>query len=144
MKVKIKRIDNSLPLPKYETSGAVGFDFVCRENTTIPKGTVGFIPTNSIVEVPSGYMLMVTLRSSTPRKKGLLSPHGVGIIDQDYCGEEDEIKVLVYNFGNADAVIEKGERVAQGILVKVSKGDFKEVKSMKKESRGGFGSTDKR
>ena len=79
MKVKIKRLDKDLPLPMYETSGSVGFDLLCRESVTIASQTVALIPANVIVETPPGYMLMVTLRSSTPRKKGLLIPHGVGL-----------------------------------------------------------------
>ena len=74
MKVKIKRLDKDLPLPMYETSGSVGFDLLCRESVTIASQTVALIPANVIVETPPGYMLMVTLRSSTPRKKGTVDP----------------------------------------------------------------------
>ena len=74
MKVKITRIDKSLPLPKYETKGSVGFDFVAREDTEIQPHAVALVPGNVIVEVPLGYMLLVSLRSSTPRKKACLSP----------------------------------------------------------------------
>ena len=98
MKVRIKRLDKDLPLPMYETGGSVGFDLLCRESVTIEPQTVALIPANVIIETPPGYMLMVTLRSSTPRKLGLLIPHGVGIIDQDYCGEGDEIQIQIYNF----------------------------------------------
>ena len=98
MKVKIKRIDRELPLPVYETDGSVGFDILAREELTIPAKEISMIPSNLIVEVPEKYMLVVASRSSTPGKKGLTPPHGFGIIDHDYCGQEDEIKVLVYNF----------------------------------------------
>ncbi len=64
MKVKITRIDKSLPLPKYETGGSVGFDFVAREDTEIPPHAVALVQGNVIVEVPTNYMLLVSLRSS--------------------------------------------------------------------------------
>ena len=140
MKVRIKRIDKSLPLPTYQTSGSVGFDIYCREDMEIKPREIALIPGNIIVETPPGYMLLVALRSSTPRKKGLIKPHGIGVIDNDYCGEGDEIKVQVYNNTDNVVKVEKGERVAQGIFVKVGKFDWEEVDNMGK-TRGGFGST---
>ena len=76
--VTIKRIDKSLPLPTYATAGSVGFDLLCREDREISPRSLGLIPGNVIVQTPPGYMLMITLRSSTPRRKGLLIPHGLG------------------------------------------------------------------
>jgi dUTP pyrophosphatase len=143
MQVKIKRLDKALLLPQYETNGSVGFDLLCRESMTIAPQTVGLIPANVIVETPPGYMLMVTLRSSTPRKLGLLIPHGVGVIDQDYCGEGDEIKIQVYNFTDGPVTIERGDRIAQGIFVRVDRAEWLEVSEMESKTRGGFGSTDK-
>ena len=84
---------------------------------------------------------MLVSRSSTPRKKGLTKPHSIGIIDQDYCGETDELKIQVYNFTDSPVVINKGDRIAQGIFVPVVKAKFLEVDSHNQESRGGFGST---
>ena len=141
MKIKIKRIDKGLPLPKYETSGSVGFDFLAREDTLVKAKSIALIPGNVIVETPVGYMLKIALRSSTPKRKGLLSPHGVGVIDQDYCGNEDEIKIQVYNFTNQDVLVEKGEKIAQGVFVKIDKFEWEEVDEMNKKTRGGFGST---
>ncbi len=142
MKVKIKRLDKSLPLPRYETAGSVGFDFVCRETVAIKPHSLELVPANVIVETPPGYMLMVTLRSSTPRKRGLLIPHGVGVIDQDYCGEGDEIKIQVYNFTADPVIVERGDRIAQGIFVRVDAAEWSEVDQIESETRGGFGSTD--
>lgn len=141
MKVRIKRIDDSLPLPKYETEGSVGFDLVAREDVIIKPGTIELIPGNVIVEVPKGYMLIVASRSSTPRKKGLAPPHGFGIIDHDYCGPEDEVKIQVYNFSEQEVKIERGDRVAQGVFVMIDKFEWEEVEEIKSDSRGGFGST---
>ena len=143
MQVNIKRIDKELPLPVYETSGSVGFDLITREDTTIKAGSIGLIPTNTIVQTPPGYMLLVASRSSTPRKKGLVIPHGIGVIDQDYCGEKDEIWAQVQNIRDEDVTIKRGEKIAQGIFVKVAVAQFSEVEKMSEASRGGFGSTDK-
>ena len=144
MNVKIKRLDKNLPLPRYETAGSVGFDFVCRESVTIKPHSLELLPANIIVQTPPGYMLMVTLRSSTPRKLGLLIPHGVGVIDQDYCGERDEIKIQVYNFSSNPVTVERGDRIAQGIFVRVDAAQWSEVHRIDSETRGGFGSTDTR
>lgn len=141
MKVSIKRIDSKLPLPVYETKGAVGFDFVAREDVTVEAKAIGLIPGNVVIAVPEGYMLVVASRSSTPKKKGLLTPHGIGIIDHDYCGESDEIKVQVYNFCDQPVTVARGEKIAQGVFVKIEKFEFEEVEKMTGESRGGFGST---
>lgn len=141
MPIKVTRIDKSLPLPRYETSGSVGFDLIAREKTVIKKGTIVLIPANVIVETPPGYMLVIASRSSTPRKKGLTQPHGIGIIDQDYCGPADEIKIQMYNFSDQDVTVEKGEKIAQAVFVHVSKFEFEEVDKITDNSRGGFGST---
>ncbi|MBI5412184.1 dUTP diphosphatase [Candidatus Peregrinibacteria bacterium] len=141
MEIRLKRIDPTLPLPRYETSGAVGFDLYAREATSIqPRGIV-LIPSNFIIEVPQGYALIVASRSSAPRKWGITPPHGIGVIDQDYHGPEDEIKIQVMNFTDQPVTIKKGERVAQAIFVRADQIQFKEVSEIKKESRGGFGST---
>ncbi|MFA6992612.1 MAG: dUTP diphosphatase [Candidatus Gracilibacteria bacterium] len=141
MKVKIKRIDKSLPLPVYETDGSVGFDIMARETIVVPAKGLSMIPSNLIVSVPKGYMLVVASRSSTPNKKGLTPPHGFGIIDHDYCGPEDEIKVLVYNFKDAPVTVNRGEKIAQGVFVKINKFSWKEVDEISAKTRGGFGST---
>lgn len=141
MKVTLKRIDSGLPLPKYETDGAVGFDLLARVDAEIAPGKLALIPGNIVVEVPRGYMLMIASRSSLPKKKGLLTPHGLGIIDHDYCGPDDEIHVQVYNFTDAPVKVARGEKIAQGVFVRVDKFEFDEVAEMKKPSRGGFGST---
>jgi dUTP pyrophosphatase len=141
MKVKIKRLDTSLPLPIYETEGSVGFDIIARESCEVPSKEIAMIPSNLIIEVPFGYMLVVASRSSTPLKKGLTPPHGFGIIDHDYCGPEDEIKVMVHNFSENSVKIERGEKIAQGVFVKIDKFEWEEIDKIEKTSRGGFGST---
>lgn len=136
----MKRIDPTLPLPTYATAGSVGFDLLCRVQTEIAPHSLGRIPGNLIVQTPPGYMLLMTMRSSTPRRKGLLIPHGVGVIDQDYCGEGDELQVQVYNFRDEAVRVERGERVAQGVFVPIMRVSWHEVDNVG-EGRGGFGST---
>jgi len=140
--LKILRIDKGLPMPKYQTKESVGFDILSRENLEIKKGEIKLIPSNLIIQVPENYALFLTLRSSVPKKKGLIMPHGVGVIDRDYCGEKDEIKIQVQNISENICNIKKGERIAQGVLLKSPKFEIMEIDSLdKKNSRGGFGST---
>lgn len=141
MDIAIQRIDHTLPLPRYESEGAVAFDIVTRETMTIEPGKIALIPGNVIVAVPHGYMLMIAPRSSMPRKKGLVFPHSMGIIDQDYHGEKDELLVQAQNITDAPVTVERGERIAQGVFLKIERADWKEVESHGKESRGGFGTT---
>ncbi len=142
MKVRIKRIDKSLPLPIHETKGSVGFDLICREERIVDTNSVELIPVNIIVETPKGYMLMIAPRGSMFRKKGLLIPNSVGIIDQDYCGNDDEIMLQVYNITNKPAIISKGEKLGQGIFVRIDQVEWQETDRNMGENRGGFGSTD--
>lgn len=141
MNVKIQRVDRDLPLPKYETSGSVGFDLLARVDMAIEPGEVALVPGNIIVETPKGYMLVVASRSSLPRKKGLLTPHGIGIIDHDFCGPQDEIHIQVYNFTDETITVKRGEKIAQGVFVRVDTFEWEEVDQMEGKSRGGFGST---
>jgi dUTP pyrophosphatase len=140
LSVNIKRIDPALPLPTYATTGSVGFDLICREDTEVAPSRLARIPGNVIVETPPGYMLLLTMRSSTAKRRGLLIPNGVGIIDQDYCGEGDELMVSVYNFRDETVSVLRGERIAQGIFVPVARVTWNEVGQMG-YGRGGFGST---
>jgi dUTP pyrophosphatase len=142
MKVKIFRLDKTLPLPIYETQGSVGFDFLAREAVEIAAEEIKLIPANVVIETPPGFALLVTSRSSTPRKKGLMQPHGLGVIDQDYCGSEDEIKIQVHNFSAKNVVVERGEKIAQGLFVRCEQAEFEEIEKVENKTRGGFGSTD--
>ena len=137
-KLIFKRIDETLPVPEYQTSGAVGFDLYARETTTINPGQVTLIPSNLIFVIPKGYVLLINSRSSTARKKGLLIP--MGVIDNDYCGPEDEVKIQTYNFTNEPVTIETGERFAQALLMPILTPTLFEG-NVGKKSRGGFGTT---
>ena len=142
MKVRIKRVDKFFPLPIHETKGSVGFDLICREEKTVETNSVELIPVNIIVETPKGYMLMIVPRGSMFKKKGLLMPNSAGIIDQDYCGDKDEIMLQVYNITNKPVIISKGEKLGQGIFVRIDQVEWEETDGSMGENRGGFGSTD--
>jgi dUTP pyrophosphatase len=141
LSVRIARIDPTLPLPAYETAGAVGFDLLARVETTVEPRGLARIPANVIVETPPGYMLLVAARSSLPGRRGLSVPHGIGVIDQDYSGAGDEILVQVYNFTDAPVTVARGERVAQGVFVRVDRARWEEADFAERPTRGGFGST---
>jgi len=140
MNIKIKRFDKELPLPKRQTEGAAAFDLTAREAVTIAPHAVGYVPVNVAIETPTEHFLLVAARSST-HKKGLMMANGLGIIDPDYSGNEDEIKVAYYNFTDTPVAIEKGERIAQGTFVKISYPEWDEVDEMPNKTRGGFGTT---
>jgi deoxyuridine 5'-triphosphate nucleotidohydrolase len=149
MTIRIKRFDKDLPLPRRQTDGAAAFDLVAREATTIAPHAVGYIPLNIAVETPPGHFLMLAARSST-HKKGLMPANGFGIIDPDFSGDNDEIKLAAYNFTDAPVVVERGERIAQAMFVTVAfaggegggeTGAWEEVDTMPNKTRGGFGST---
>ncbi len=141
MLVSLQRIDPTLPLPTYATGGSAAFDFITRETTTIAPHAIGLVPGNVIIKVPEGYALLVLPRSSLPRKKGLICPHSLGLIDHDYHGPKDEIFVQVQNVTDAPVTVERGERIAQGLFVKIDRAEWLEVDGHGAETRGGFGST---
>ncbi len=141
MHVHITRVDRTLELPQYHSKGAAAFDLVTRETTVIEAGKIGLVPGNVIVKVPEGFALLILPRSSLPRKKALVCPHSLGLIDQDYHGPKDEIFVQVQNVSDKPVTIERGERIAQGLFVKIERAEFTEVDDHGAETRGGFGST---
>jgi len=141
MDIKIKRVDNTLPLPEYHTDGAVAFDIYTRQDAHIAPRSFEKLPSNLIIQIPHGYALIIAPRSSSAPKKGLTMRNGIGIIDQDFCGEHDEISILVYNFTTEEKIIERGERIAQGLFVPIEQAVWQEVDTMEHNSRGGFGTT---
>ena len=140
MKVKIKRIDQSLPLPQYQTNGSVAFDVGSRVDAVLQPGEVKILPSNLIIEVPAGHALILSARSSLANK-GLKLANGIAVIDQDFHGPEDEIGILLHNFTASPVEVKKGERLAQGLIIPVERVEWDEVDEIKKTSRGGFGST---
>ena len=139
--VRIKRLSPSVPLPRYESDGAAAFDLAAAADVIVEAGQVALIPTGLIIEVPPGMFLGIFARSSTPLKRGLMVANGVGIVDQDYCGPHDEVKIAVVNFTSAPVRVSTGDRIAQGMLLPVNRVTWEETEALRGESRGGFGST---
>ena len=141
MLVRIHRLSSSVSLPRYESEGAAAFDLAAAQDTTIQPGQVALVPTGLVVEVPPGMFLAIFARSSTPLKRGLMVANGVGIVDRDYCGPRDEVKIALLNFTQAAVDVRAGDRIAQGVLLPTSRVIWEEVEEVRKDSRGGFGST---
>jgi dUTP pyrophosphatase len=139
--VRIKRLSPSVPLPRYETDGAAAFDLAAAAEVTVEPGRVVLVPTGLVIEVPPGMFLAIFARSSTPLKRGLMVANGVGIVDQDYCGPDDEVKIAVVNFTAAAVRVNAGDRLAQGMLLPVNRVTWEEAQILGNDSRGGFGST---
>ena len=141
MNVRIHRLDPAVPLPKYETAGAAGFDLASSVDMTVEPGVVTLVPTGLVIEVPAGHLLGVFARSSTPLKRGLMVANGVGIVDSDYCGPKDEIKIEVYNFTPRTVSIARGDRLAQGVIMPFVRAEWHEDSAPTRATRGGFGAT---
>ena len=99
------------------------------------------VRTGLVIEVPTGHFLGIFARSSTPLKRGLMVPNGVGIIDPDYSGPDDEVIVQVLNFTSADVHIARGDRLAQAIVLPAPRVTWEEVAEIRDVTRGGFGAT---
>ena len=145
IKVRIRRLAEGIALPQYHTSGAAGFDLAASADMVIDPRSIALVPTGLVVEVPVGYFLGVFARSSTPLKRGLMVANGVGVIDSDYCGETDEIKIQVLNVTDSAVTVRAGDRIAQGLLIPVTRAEWSEAGSALRDgARGGFGATGER
>lgn len=140
MQFKIKQFDTTLPLPEYKTAGAAGMDLYARVDTEVPAKSVGYIPLNIALEVPAGFWVLLSSRSST-HKQGLMPANGIGICDSDYKGDNDEYHFPVYNFTDQPVVVQKGQRIAQIIILPYEKAELEVVSSLENTDRGGFGTT---
>ncbi len=89
MKLIIKRFDKTLPLPVHKTAGAVAVDLCSRLDVNINPKEIAYIPMNVSIKIPNGYFILLAPRSST-HKLGIQGINGVGIMDRDYCGDNDE------------------------------------------------------
>jgi dUTP pyrophosphatase len=94
-----------------------------------------------VIEVPTGHFLGIFARSSTPLKRGLLVANGVGIVDPDYSGPNDEIMIQVLNFTGAEVQVRRGDRLAQGVVLPAPRVSWHEVADIRPVTRGGFGAT---
>src|SRR5688572_18165483 len=108
--VAVRRLDPAVSLPEYQTPGAAGFDLAASADVVVEPGAIALVPTGLVIKVPEGHFLAIFARSSTPLKRGLMVANGVGVIDEDYCGAADEIKVQVLNFTKTSVRIATGDR----------------------------------
>ena len=143
-KVLIKRLDPKVKLPAYKTEGASGMDLMAFINNTIslkPK-TSTLVPTGLSVAFPKNFEIQIRPRSGLAAKNNVSVLNTPGTIDSDYRGE---IKVIIFNHGNNDFIINNGDRIAQMILTPVEKMELEETKDLPETLRGegGFGSTGK-
>jgi dUTP pyrophosphatase len=141
MRLKIKRLDLTVPLPAYGTSEAAGFDFAAAHDVTVAPRSIALVRTGLVIGVPPGHFLAIFARSSMPLKRGLMVANGVGVIDPDYCGTRDEVMIQVLNVTDRDVTISRGDRIAQGIILPAPRVTWDEVEEIRPVTRGGFGAT---
>lgn len=139
--IKIKRLDPRAQLPAYQTAGSVAFDLAVLDSVTIESNEIVRLPTGLVIATPPGYALLIAARSSLAKAKGLIIPQAVGIVDQDFAGETDQLLLQVQNITDHSVTLTAGERIAQGFFVPIGIAEFQEVSSMDRADRGGFGST---
>ncbi len=142
LSVGIRRLKPHVALPEYQTAGAAGFDLAASEDVRVEPGAVALVPTGLVIRVPDGYFLAIFARSSTPLRRGLIVSNGVGVIDADYCGASDEIKIQVLNVTREVVAVKTGDRIAQGLFIPVARATWQETHGdLRAGSRGGFGAT---
>ena len=143
-KVLIKKLDPSVELPTYKTNGASGMDLMAfiKEPINLKPHTSFLVPTGISVAFPSEFEIQIRPRSGLAAKNNISVLNTPGTIDSDYRGE---IKVILYNHGDKDFLINNKDRIAQMILMPVHKIKLEEVNNLPDTIRGkgGFGSTGK-
>lgn len=143
-KVLIKKLDSAVELPMYKTNGASGMDLMAfiKEPINVKSKTSSLIPTGLSVAFSENFEIQIRPRSGLAAKNDISILNTPGTIDSDYRGE---IKVIIYNHGNNDFLINNGDRIAQMILAPVAKIELEETDDLPQTIRGegGFGSTGK-
>ena len=134
--------EKDVNIPVYKTNGSVGFDIESNEDVIIKPGERKLIHTGLYMEIPAGYELQVRPRSGLSLKDGFVTI--LGTIDNDYRGEIGVIGVNINDTGYFQ--IDKGDRIAQGVLAPIEIAKFEKVDSIDELSKtdrgtGGFGST---
>ena len=143
-KVLIKKLDPAVKLPTYKTNGASGMDLMAfiKEPVSVKPKTSNLISTGLSVAFSEDYEIQIRPRSGLAAKNNISVLNTPGTVDSDYRGE---IKVIIYNHGSVNFVINNGDRIAQMILTPVIKMELEETNNLPKTIRGegGFGSTGK-
>ncbi len=143
-KVLIKKLVSSIELPTYKTDGASGMDLMAfiKEPITLKPNSSCLVPTGISVAFSNDFEIQIRPRSGLAAKNNISVLNTPGTIDSDYRGE---IKVILFNHGNSDFLINNKDRIAQMILTPVIKMDLEETENLPETIRGegGFGSTGK-
>ena len=145
VKILIKKTNKEVITPKYKTDGSSGVDlsaFLDKEVVIKPNSSE-LIPTGLQVAIPEEFEIQIRPRSGLAAKESIGVLNSPGTIDSDYRGE---LKIILFNHGNKDFIINNGDRIAQMVLVPILKMEFEEVDSLPDTIRGqgGFGSTGKK
>ena len=144
VKVLIKKLNSSVVLPKYKSSGASGMDLMAfiEKPIKLPSYSSCLIPTGIAIAFPEEYVIQIRPRSGLAAKKNITVLNTPGTIDSDYRGE---IKIILFNLGKEEFIIKNQDRVAQMILTPVIKMELEETNDLPTTLRGegGFGSTGK-
>ena len=144
VKVLIKKLDSKVQLPKYKTDGSSGMDLMAflESPVNLKPQESELIPTGISIAIPEDTEVQIRPRSGLAAKSNISILNTPGTIDSDYRGE---IKIILFNHGKEDFVINNNDRIAQMILMPIVKAEFEEVENLPKTLRGsgGFGSTGK-
>lgn len=140
--VKILRRSEYAVIPYYAKDGDAGFDLHASESVSISPGGTVIVPTGLSMAIPEGFELQIRPRSGNALRSELLIKNSPGTIDSGYRGE---IGVIVYNCGDMPAMVDRGTRIAQGVVCPVYHAAFEEVDSLDETDRGegGYGHTGK-
>jgi len=140
--VKIKKLHKDAIIPEYQTKGSSGLDFSSIQNCNIPPGEQVFVDIGLAVEIPEGTELQIRPRSGLSKKFMISITNSPGTIDSDYRGP---IGIILINHSKEPFTIQKGDRIAQGVLCPVYKAICIEVEKLSETNRGvgGYGSTGK-
>ena len=141
--VQIKKLDPDAVVPEYKKPGDAGFDLHALRRVEIPAGQAAIVPTGLAFAIPEGFEMQVRMRSGAALKTPLIVANAPGTIDAGYRGE---VGIIVRNLGSAPYAVEKGERIAQGVVAPVCHADFALVDELPASERGagGYGSTGSR
>lgn len=138
--VNVKKLHDDAVLPTYGTDGAAGFDFYSVEDYVVKPGQTIIVKTGLAMAIPKNFYLAVVPRSGVSVKTKIRIANAPGTVDSDYRGE---VGIIIDNFGTEDFVVEKGYRIAQGLILPVFQANWNLVDDLDDTARGagGYGST---